>query len=393
MAITYPASGKGDINWRDNTDNWTHADTQWLQERMIVRIDSSYATGAYGDNSVLNISAGRVFYNTATGKLNVSNGTSLSALVSSSTISIVDAGDASTGEIKGSSASANTGITINKTTSAITVGAAATFSSTVAVTNAVTLSSTLAVGGATTLSGYLTFLKAGGGYLKTTADGFVINTINGSNSAYDTTIISGALGIEFDRKVIVDGPISASNADISGTLNVSSSSTFTGGSTFNSTVTLGATNPTITSSNGTNPLAISSASDLTLASASAKSIRTTSPIYYGDLAAGKSTNLKNAWVIYTTGASDDPASRAISSKARNSSNVATITTSAAHNLWVGASVTVAVTGDATFNGSVTVTGVPTITTFTYANTGSTVSSVAAAGTVAIPIPDGTLWLY
>ena len=62
------------------------------------------------------------------------------------------------------------------------------------------------------------------------------------------------------------------------------------------------------------------------------------------------------------------------------SNVATLTTSAAHGLAVGFEVTV--TGvDATFNGTYTVTGVPTTTTFTYAKTASNVTSTAATGTV------------
>ena len=49
------------------------------------------------------------------------------------------------------------------------------------------------------------------------------------------------------------------------------------------------------------------------------------------------------------------------------SNVATLTTTAAHGLCVGMEITI--TGvDATFNGTYTITGVPTTTTFTYAKT-------------------------
>jgi hypothetical protein len=63
------------------------------------------------------------------------------------------------------------------------------------------------------------------------------------------------------------------------------------------------------------------------------------------------------------------------------SNVATLTTSAAHGFATGFEVEV--TGvDATFNGTYTITGVPTSTTFTYAKTASNVAStpVSPAGT-------------
>lgn len=62
------------------------------------------------------------------------------------------------------------------------------------------------------------------------------------------------------------------------------------------------------------------------------------------------------------------------------SNVATLTTSAAHGLSIGMLITV--TGvDATFNGDYTITTVPTTTTFTYAKTATDVPSAAATGTV------------
>ena len=74
---------------------------------------------------------------------------------------------------------------------------------------------------------------------------------------------------------------------------------------------------------------------------------------------------------------------AVSNKALTS-NVATLTTSTAHNLSVGDVVWVAGV-DATFNGQYTVVSVPTSTTFTYAKTASNVSSTAVSptGTVAI----------
>jgi len=66
----------------------------------------------------------------------------------------------------------------------------------------------------------------------------------------------------------------------------------------------------------------------------------------------------------------------VSNKALTS-NVATLTTSAAHGLAVGDEVWVEGV-DSTFNGKYTVTGVPTTTTFTYAKTASNVSSTAVS---------------
>ena len=66
----------------------------------------------------------------------------------------------------------------------------------------------------------------------------------------------------------------------------------------------------------------------------------------------------------------------ISNKALTS-NVATLTTSAAHGLCTG--MEIVITGvDATFNGTYTITGVPTTTTFTYAKTAADVASAAVS---------------
>ncbi len=59
------------------------------------------------------------------------------------------------------------------------------------------------------------------------------------------------------------------------------------------------------------------------------------------------------------------------------SNVATLTTTAAHGLAVGMQVDISGV-DATFNGEYRVTGVPTTTTFTYAKTASNVTSTAVS---------------
>lgn len=69
----------------------------------------------------------------------------------------------------------------------------------------------------------------------------------------------------------------------------------------------------------------------------------------------------------------------VSNKALTS-NVATLTTSAAHGFAVGMEITVADV-DATFNGEYIITTVPTTTTFTYDKTASDVTSTAATGTV------------
>lgn len=66
----------------------------------------------------------------------------------------------------------------------------------------------------------------------------------------------------------------------------------------------------------------------------------------------------------------------ISNKALTS-NVATLTTNAPHNFCTGMSVVIADV-DATFNGTYTITGVPTSTTFTYAKVASNVTSAAVS---------------
>ena len=66
----------------------------------------------------------------------------------------------------------------------------------------------------------------------------------------------------------------------------------------------------------------------------------------------------------------------ISNKALTS-NIATLTTSAAHGLTVGMTITITDV-DATFNGEYRITTVPTTTTFTYAKTASNVTSTAVS---------------
>jgi len=81
-------------------------------------------------------------------------------------------------------------------------------------------------------------------------------------------------------------------------------------------------------------------------------------------------------------------SRATSTRSR-STNVATVTTSAAHNLTTGDVVIIYGFADATFDGTVTVTVVNS-TTFTYSNTGSFVSTTTdTGGTVTTGNEDNT----
>jgi hypothetical protein len=80
--------------------------------------------------------------------------------------------------------------------------------------------------------------------------------------------------------------------------------------------------------------------------------------------------------------------KTVSFKSRNGSNVATITTTTAHNFAEFMQVTIAI-GDATFNGVKTVLSTPTSTTFTYASTGSLVSNTVVSSGTASQVPGFT----
>lgn len=73
------------------------------------------------------------------------------------------------------------------------------------------------------------------------------------------------------------------------------------------------------------------------------------------------------------------------------SNVATLTTSAAHNLAVNDSIWVEGV-DSTFNGEHIVTTVPTTTTFTYAKTATNVASTAVTSSAAIVATTGSVYM-
>lgn len=86
----------------------------------------------------------------------------------------------------------------------------------------------------------------------------------------------------------------------------------------------------------------------------------------------------------------DNKSTVVSNKSLTS-NVATLTTASAHGFKTGQTVVVA-NVDSTFNGTYTITGTPTGTTFTYAKTATDVVSASASGTAVrqrgyLPITD------
>ena len=73
------------------------------------------------------------------------------------------------------------------------------------------------------------------------------------------------------------------------------------------------------------------------------------------------------------------------------SNVATLTTTAAHNLFVGDSVTVSGV-DATFNGTYTITAVPSNVSFRFAKTASNVANTAVSPVGTVTDSNATFYL-
>jgi len=104
------------------------------------------------------------------------------------------------------------------------------------------------------------------------------------------------------------------------------------------------------------------------------------------IAATTNTSFNGTFTIVTVPTSttftysQTTSNKTISNVARTS-NVSTITTSAAHGYAVGYSVTVAATTNTGFNGTFTITGTPTTTTFTYAQVAADVGSTADTGSV------------
>jgi hypothetical protein len=88
------------------------------------------------------------------------------------------------------------------------------------------------------------------------------------------------------------------------------------------------------------------------------------------------------------------ASKTISNVAKTS-QVVTITTSAAHGYSIGDSVTVTAVTNTAVNGTFTIDTVPTTTTFTYAQTGGNIGTTADTGTVtfAYVTPTNQRWRF
>ena len=109
-----------------------------------------------------------------------------------------------------------------------------------------------------------------------------------------------------------------------------------------------------------------------------KVAQTTSPGTLIHTGSTTTTVIDEVW-LYAELNNPFSAALTVSNKALTS-NVATITTSAAHGLFVGD--TVKITGvDTTFNGTWTITTVPSTTTFTFARTATNVTSAASGGSV------------
>jgi len=95
-------------------------------------------------------------------------------------------------------------------------------------------------------------------------------------------------------------------------------------------------------------------------------------------ASSTATTIDEIW-IYATNNNPYSSGASVSNKALTT-NVATITTSAAHGFFVGD--TVKITGvDATFNGTYVIATVPSTTTFTYARTTANVTTAVSSGSV------------
>ena len=111
-------------------------------------------------------------------------------------------------------------------------------------------------------------------------------------------------------------------------------------------------------------------------STSAENLTVTNPlVFVGD---GNNADTQDLGLVGEYSATVTVATATVNNKALTS-NVATLTTAAAHNFLVGDRVTIAEV-DATFNGTYALTAIPTATTFSYAKTASNVTSAAVSPT-------------
>ena len=111
-------------------------------------------------------------------------------------------------------------------------------------------------------------------------------------------------------------------------------------------------------------------------STSAENLTVTNPlVFVGD---GNNADTQDLGLVGEYSTTVTISTATVNNKALTS-NVATLTTAAAHNFLVGDRITIAGV-DATFNGTYALTAIPTATTFSYAKTASNVTSAAASGT-------------
>jgi hypothetical protein len=111
-------------------------------------------------------------------------------------------------------------------------------------------------------------------------------------------------------------------------------------------------------------------------STSAENLTVTNPlVFVGD---GNNADTQDLGLVGEYSATVTVSTATVNNKALTS-NVATLTTAAAHNFLVGDRVTIAGV-DATFNGTYALTAIPTATTFSYAKTASNVTSAAVSPT-------------
>ena len=111
-------------------------------------------------------------------------------------------------------------------------------------------------------------------------------------------------------------------------------------------------------------------------STSAENLTVTNPMIFAG--AGNNADTQDLGLIGEYSATVTISTATVNNKAL-ASNVATLTTAAAHNFLVGDRITVAGV-DATFNGTYALTAIPTSTTFSYAKTASNVTSAAVSPT-------------
>ena len=111
-------------------------------------------------------------------------------------------------------------------------------------------------------------------------------------------------------------------------------------------------------------------------STSAENLSVTNPMIFAGT--GNNADTQDLGLVGEYSATVVVSTATVNNKALTS-NVATLTTAAAHNFLVGDRITIAGV-DATFNGTYALTAIPTATTFSYAKTNANVTSAAVSPT-------------